>query len=528
VNEASRAAQPILRVENLGFTQWGRRDPTLSGISLALYAGEIVAVLGRRRSGRALLRDIILGLKPRGTIEGAVERSREQRRIAYLPGPSELPLSRWTPTGKQLARILSLRLHSSYNEAVEKLRGALKRLPGAPGFESLGRRPRELNRRERALGALALVLAQNPGIVVADDLAGQLDPVDAEYLLGFLLAAHAEYGFALLYLTGNPVTAARLGGRIAVLRDGRLIEEGPSDVLRDAPAHPYTQTLFRAVPLLKDSTQSTADMRGEPLLQVRGFALTKLRDGAQDPARLLSFDLRKGASVALIGADGSGRRALARAILGLDRAPEGLIIFDSVDVGVLTPSFRRRLKKRIAYITGDDAVLDPRMSVLETVAEPIRSQVQLGREQITRAAQAALLRARLSDLPERWLTRDLDTLQRRRLQIARAWGSAPQLAVLYEPTIGLGALGQALILDQLKELRASHAIATLVATADLTIAQALAEHALVIQDGALVESGPVDVLIHAPKHPYTQALVGAAWRRTRLEPPALPSDFAWV
>jgi peptide/nickel transport system ATP-binding protein len=518
----------ILRIENLSFTPLGQRDAALEGISVTVNAGEIVAILGRRGSGRSLLRDLVLGLRPRGWIGGTVERTRDIRRIAYLPGPSELPLSRHAPADRQLARILAFRMRESFASASATLRATLSRLPGAPDLDGFRRRPRELSRRELALAALALALAEKPELIVADDPAAALDPVDAEELLGFLLAARAENGFAMLYLTGNPVTAARLGGRIAVLRDGRLIEEGASQSLKSWQEHPYTKTLFRAVPLLQESAPSTADMRGEPLLEVRNFALAKSPSGAADPASGLSFELRKGASLALIGAEGSGRRALTRAILGLDRAEERRILFDSVDVGVLSPRFRRRLRKRIAYLSGDDAVLDPRMTVLETVTEPVRAQVHLGRQQILRAGRAALQRAALGDVPEQRLARDLDTLQRRRLQIARVLAASPQLVVLYEPLTGLGALGQALVLDLLRALRRSEGVAMLIATADVTVAQALAEHALVIKDGALVESGPIDMIVRAPKDPYTQALVEAAWRRTRLEPPALPSGFAWV
>jgi ABC-type microcin C transport system duplicated ATPase subunit YejF len=261
-----------------------------------------------------------------------------------------------------------------------------------------------------------------------------------------------------------------------------------------------------------------APSRGEPLLQVRNFALPAPAQSA--PHALINVELRKGGGLALIGVHGSGRRALARAVLGLEPAPKGRILFDSVDIGILSQKQRARLRRRIAFVSGDDSVLDPRMTVLEAVSEPLKTGIRLRRDMVRRSAMALLARVGLGDVPGNRLMSELQPVQRRRLQVARLLAASPQLAVLYEPLAGLGALGQSLIFDLLHDVKRQEGFATLLVTSDVTVAQGLADYAMVIEDEQLIEEGPLARLIQSPRHAYTARLVAAAQTRTT---PALPS-----
>jgi ABC-type glutathione transport system ATPase component len=482
-----------------------------------MYAGEILSVVGREGSGREALRDRLLDIFPAPMDETGTfvigDKGSAVPRIAYLPGASRDAWSPYASARDQLVRILARRQSIPMQSAREELRLVLARLPNAPSLEMLEAKPTELSPRDQALAFLALALAQNPDLLLADDPDSELDPTDSLEYVALLAAERARANCALLYLTGNPAIAARFGGRIAVLRDGRLIEEGAARRLSSEHAHAYTQTLFAAVPRVKPDEPARPGPRSEPLLQVRGFSFEKAKNRAYDPTRTLTFELRRGGSLALVGMRNSGRHDLVRAILGLEEAGQGRIIFDSVDVGVLSSTMRARLRQRVAFVTGDDAPLDPRMTVREFVTEPMRAQINLGREANRRAAETVLKRVGMGDVPLRRLCAELETLNRRRVQLARVLAAVPQLLVLIEPLRRLDALGQALILDLLKDLRERHGVAFLLVTADFRVAQALAENALVIRARKLIEKGPIEELLRAPREDYTKALVDAAYVR---------------
>jgi peptide/nickel transport system ATP-binding protein len=171
------------------------------------------------------------------------------------------------------------------------------------------------------------------------------------------------------------------------------------------------------------------------------------------------------------------------------------------------------------FITGEDDVLDPRMSVRDIVAEPLRTHLNLGAQQNERTTIAALHRVGLGEIPRSLRPGELDVLDRRRLQIARAIAATASLAVLYEPLAGLDSLSGSLILDLLRDYRARSGVAFLLVTANFAVAQALAEEVLVIRDRAVVERGLVWEVLRKPKDPYTKALIAAV---APMKPRALP------
>ena len=182
----------------------------------------------------------------------------------------------------------------------------------------------------------------------------------------------------MLYAARIPQVVARLGGRTIVLQRGRVVEEGEAAHMMGGQTHSYTRSLFHALPQPDTDKLRRASPRGEPLLQVQGLALHagKKTVRARDA---ISFELRRGASLALVGEDRSGRRGLARAVLGLDRRP-GRILFDAVDLNLLSETMTSRLRRRIAFVTSGEDALDPRMTLWDAVDEPLRAYLKLSRE----------------------------------------------------------------------------------------------------------------------------------------------------
>jgi peptide/nickel transport system ATP-binding protein len=505
----------ILEIAELTVARSGA--PQLDRFSLTLDAGESVVVLGEAGSGKEALIRVLGGFAERtdqisGTVRfgnaearPAARRARAPIRIAYLPSPLAQPFVPHVGVLGQLSRVVARKLGSPPASAHEELRLALERLEDAPPLSLLDKKPLALDPVSMAWGLLACACAQTPDLVLADDPFADLGPTAVRALLTALAAEQQRLGFALLYATGGLQPAARLGGRVVVIRHGKVVEEGEAARLASGHAHAYTNTLFKALPqLLLDEPKGRSAARGQPLLQV--FGLDLVAGGRREG---ITFELRRGASLALVGEEGSGRRELARAVLGLDRAPAGRVVFDAVDLNILSRAMTSRLRRRIAFITGADDALDPRMTLWDTVDEPLRAHLNLSGDLVAGYREAALKRVGLASHEGRRTVATLGAFDKRRLQVARAIVSAPLLAVVDEPLRGLDAFAQTIMREVLTDFRTQQGPAFLVITSDFTVAQALAEEAMVFKDMALVERGPIVNILRAPKDPYTKGLIEA-------------------
>ncbi|HEY0282541.1 MAG TPA: ATP-binding cassette domain-containing protein [Rhizomicrobium sp.] len=491
--------------------------PELDRFSLVLEAGESAIVLGEDGSGKEALIRVLGGFAERtdqisGTLRfgnaearPAAKRARAPIRIAYLPNPLAQPFAAHAGVLAQLTRVVARKLGSPLTSAREELRLALERLDGAPLLALLNEKPQVLDPVSTAWGLLACACAQTPDLVLADHAFADLGPTATQALLSALATARKRLGFALLYATGSLQPAARLGGRVVVIRHGRMVEEGDVTRLASGHAHAYTNTLFKALPRLSlDGQKSRNAARGQPLLQVHGLDL-----GALGGREAITFELRRGASLALVGEEGSGRRALVRAVLGLDRAPAGRVVFDAVDLNILSQTMTARLRRRVAFITGADDVLDPRMSLWDAVDEPLRAHLKLTGELVAGYRETALKRVGLASHDGSRTVATLGAFDKRRLQVARAIVSAPLLAVVDEPLRGLDAFAQTIMREVLTDFRTQQDPAFLVITSDFTVAQALADEVMVFKDGKIVERGPIAAVLNAPKDPCTKSLIEA-------------------
>jgi peptide/nickel transport system ATP-binding protein len=507
---------PLLELSDLTVTRGG--TTVLDRLSLRLETGECAILLGEEGSGREALVRVLGGFPDKadsisGTIKfaanparPAAKRLKAPIRIAYLPSPLTNPLSPHASALKQLVRIVARKLGAPFGSAREELRLALERFPTAVTLDLLDTKPDRLDPVTLAIALMAAVTAQTPDLVLADHPFADLGPAAVKLLMTLLRAEHTRLGFGLIYATGGLQAAARLGGRVLVLRAGRVVEEGDATRLMGEHAHAYTKTLFKALPRLnRDAPKPRTAHRGQPLLQVHGLSFvpnTTMRDG-------LTFELRRSASLALVGEAGSGRRAMLRALLGFDKAPSGKVLFDAVDLYRLSEAMASRIRRRIAFVTGEDDCLDPRMTIHDTVEEPLRAHLDLSRDLIAGYRDEALKRVGLASHDGKRTVASLSMFDKRRLQVARAFVGAPLLVVVDEPLKGLDAFAQTIMREVLVDFRATQESAFLVMTSDLTVAQALADEAMVFQDGKIVERGSIAHLVRNPQHDATKALIEA-------------------
>ncbi len=492
----------------------------LEKLSFKLHAAESLIVLGDDGCGQEALLRVLGGHTARdetisGTIKfgdgeakAATRRAKPALRIVYLPGAAQAPLNPYASVLSQLERVVARTHDSPRTSAREELRIALDRLPHAPAFHQLHRKPGELDAMSLSWALLAAAIAQAPDLLIADHAFADLTPTSIKTIVTALQAEQQRLGFALLYAARGLKTAAQLKGRVIVLRQGQVIEEGAFEKLASGQSHAYTRTLFKALPRSCEEPVGRSAARGEPLLQVQ--ALDPKAKKAKAARNGISFELRRGASLALIGERGSGRHELVRALLGLDRFTAGRVVLDQVDMSILSAAMTSRLRRRVAFITGADDALDPRMTLWDTVDEPLRAHLRLPRDMIAGHRETALKRVGLASHDGRRAVATLSPYDKRRLQVARAIVSAPFLAVIDEPLRGLDAFAQSILIELLEDFRRQEGPAFLVVTADFGVAEALADDAMIFKDGRVVERGPLRDIVRNPKDEESRKLIEAA------------------
>jgi peptide/nickel transport system ATP-binding protein len=507
----------LLSIDALTVTRQGSNE--LEHFSLAIDPGETVVLMGEAGCGKEAVMRVLAGAPDSGEIVGgtlqsgaataerAAKLTRPPLRIAYLCGVHPGPLSRQASVSSQLIRVIARRLGQPRSTARAEFALALARLEGAPQPAVFDKPLAMLSPEQLAWGLFAAAFAQAPELLLADHALSGLAPTQARLLARALLAEQKRQGFAILYAAMNTEIAAWLGGRVLVMRHGRIVEEGPIARLATAQAHAYTQTFFKAM-APDASLGPRASGRGQPVLQAFGVKLARASVGGAGGG--LTFELRRGASLALLGEAGSGRRSLMRVLLGLDRPRAGRVVLDAVDVGILAEKMLMRLRRRVAMIAGADDLLDPRMTLWDTVSEPLRAHLKLPRELVANYRDSALKRVGLASLPGDLAVSALSAFDKRRLQVARAIVSAPLLAVVDEPLRGLDAFAQSVMRDLLRNFRAQEGPAFVVITSDFAVAQALCDEAMVLKDGQVIERGPIAELLRAPKESQTKALIEAS------------------
>lgn len=504
----------LLALKDVTVFRHGQSRPVLERFSLAVEKGETVIMLGEAESGKDALMRILAGA-PEGdeTLTGSVRFGLGAEiainriaalavRHAYVPGPFERPLSNVASAGSQLARVIGRRMSVPRASAHAELALALERLNGAPSIETFRKNPAAIAAADLAWGLLAAAIATAPEILLVNHLLASLPPISARAIARALIEEKQRQGFAILYNALGTEVARWFEGRLIVMRHGRIVEEGPASRLTTNQAHVYTQTLLKpaAIPVERNAPRSSA--RGQPVVQAHALQL-KSRDK-------VTFELRRGGSLALIGEEGSGRHAFARQLIGLEAIRAGRVVFDAVDIGVLSRPMMARMRRHVAMISGDDGVLDPRLSVSDTVAEPLHASLNLPRRLVSGYRDAALKRVGLSSLKSDLPVARLSTFDKRRLQVARAIAGGPIFVLIDEPFRGLDAFAQSVTRDLLKSFRAEEGPAFLVVTSDVAVALALADDAMILEGGRVVERGALDDILRAPQQAFTRRLVEAA------------------
>lgn len=493
----------------------------LESLSLELNAGECFIVVGDAGSGKSMLARVLLGCAGPGVeVQGQIAlaglpvaslsparwRNLRGAAAASLCGDAAALFDPLEPAGPQLVRVLraaGLGAGEAKSRLQETMRAAELRDPAR--FWRLY--PGEMTPLHKARARLALIMALRPRLIVADEPLSGLDAEAQLAVAGLLRELPRTLNAALLVLTREPTLAAAFPGRAALLAAGRFVAIGPAaDILRHPRAPAGSRTLLR-LPDLKDEAARAARSPRNVLLQVKDLRTPVAPDaaGLED----VSFDVRGGTCLAVVGERGSGRDSLVPALLGLAPGARGRVLFESVDLARLSPHLLRARLKRIGVLQREGG-FDPRRDIAANLVATLREQAGLTATQAKDRVTAIARRMGLDDgrLAQRPGALPLSDL--RRAELARVLTAEPDVLILDDPTAGLPPSDRAGFVALLKETQARGGFGVLLVTGDLTVAAELADDLLVLRDGKVVERGPALRVLADPQNAYTDRLVKAA------------------
>ncbi len=524
----------LLAVDNLDVDIDGR--PILRDVGLRLARGETLGIIGQSGSGKSMTALALMGLLPEGArVSGRIALDGEDLlrldeaamcsvRGARIGIVFQEPLSALNPLmtiGDQVAEGIRQHRRPARAQADALARAALARVGLDPAQVSPGRFPHELSGGQRQRVAIAMAVAMEPDVIIADEPTTALDVTTQARILDLLRGIVRDGGPGLLLVSHDLGVIAAMADRIAVMDAGRIVETGPAAGFGPRVRHPRARTLLAAATLRAEALPAPVTARSEhepPLLAAhavsRRFALPRAHPFARRTYRHalddVSLQLHEGESVALIGESGSGKSTLARLLLGLDRPDGGRVTYRGADVASLPTDTRRRMRADVQAVFQDPYTsLDPHKRAGWIVAEPLHLDPDAGGSAREDRVAEALREVGLSPDDAKKYPHAFSGGQRQRIALARALVTRPRLVVLDEAVSSLDVSVQAQILDLLARLRAGHGLAYLFITHDLQVARAVAERVAVMRDGRIVEEGPAAQVLHAPRHPYTQALLAA-------------------
>ncbi|MCT1477723.1 ABC transporter ATP-binding protein [Microbacterium sp. p3-SID336] len=508
-------------------------------VSFEIGEGETLALVGESGSGKSTTAHALLGLLPEGgrvtggrvllgglDISGWSDRALRGIRgpeVGLVPQDPTTSLDPVRPVGVQVAEVLRLHGHRDRRARRARVLELLDRVGIDDPSLRARQYPHELSGGMRQRVLIATAIALRPRLLIADEPTSALDATVQKRVLNLLDELQREDGTSILLVTHDLGVAADRATRIAVLKDGRVVEHGPSAAVLADPVDPYTRRLladapafatgFRrpeAPPFLRDAAAVAAE---NPFVIVADGLVKEFRVAGRERFRAVddvSFRVRRGTTHALVGESGSGKSTTARLVTRFLRPDAGTIALAGEDVTTVDGAALRALRRRIQLVSQNPfASLDPRQQIADIVAEPLHNFRIGSRAERRERAVALLDRVALPAELARRRPHELSGGQRQRVAIARALALEPEIVVLDEAVSALDVTVQARILDLLASLQAELALTYLFISHDLAVVRRLSHTVSVLHRGRIVEEGPTDELFHDPQHAVTRELLAA-------------------
>ncbi len=526
----------LLSVRDLGveFEVEGKAIAAMKHASFDLARGETMALVGESGSGKSITALSVLQLlpypmarHPAGSIKfqgrellGADEQTLREVRGNRIAMVFQEPMTSLNPLHtieQQINEVLFL--HKKLDARAARARTLeLLRLVGLPQAEKrLDAYPHQLSGGQRQRVMIAMALANEPDLLIADEPTTALDVTVQAQILHLLKDLQARLGMAILLITHDLTIVRNFADHVCVMTKGEIVESGEVADVFQAPRHAYTRKLLAAEPKGKPG-QPAAD--APVVMQAEGVkvwfpikaGLFRRTIGHVKAVDGIDVNIRAGETLGVVGESGSGKSTLGMALLRLQQA-EGRIVYAGRDLAGLDKPTLRGLRREMQVVFQDPfSSLSPRMSVFQIIEEGLRVHALGGDAEARRQRVAAALEevgldpAAMDRYPH-----EFSGGQRQRIAIARAMVLQPRFVVLDEPTSALDMSVQAQIVDLLRDLQSRHGLAYLFISHDLRVVRALADRVLVMKDGRVMEHGNADALFTAPQTDYTKALIAAAF-----------------
>ena len=531
--EGARAADaPLLSVEGLSveFATASGGARAVDRVDFTIGRGEKFALVGESGSGKTVTALSVLRLNADARYGGRIAfkgrdllgcSERELRavrggEIAMIFQEPMTALNPLYPIGDQICEALELHEGLTRRQAARRAIDLLERTHVPEPHRRFGSYPHQLSGGQRQRAMIAMALACNPKLLIADEPTTALDVTVQRQIVGLLDELQRDTGMSVLLITHDLPLVRSFADRVAVMKDGRIVEQGPTRQVFEQPRDEYTRMLVDSRP-----RRSVADVPAgaPPLLEGRGVGCSfRLRRGwfgarAFDAVRDVDLRLARGETLGIVGESGSGKSTLGLTLLRLAQGDtSGEVVFEGRRIDALGQRALRPLRRDMQIVFQDPFnSLSPRRTVLQIVEEGLA----LHRPQLDASARRGAVVAMLDEvgLDAGALDRyphEFSGGQRQRISIARAVILQPALLVLDEPTSALDVSVQRQVLDLLAALQRRHAMAYVFITHDLAVVRAMAHRVIVMKDGRIVEAGETGALFAAPREAYTRELLAAS------------------
>jgi peptide/nickel transport system ATP-binding protein len=519
------AEEPILGVSELtvGLPAGADRPFAIEAVSLELRAGEILCVVGESGSGKSVLSSAIMGALPKGLAiqKGGVFlgghdvthqserawRAIRGRRVAMIPQEPLASLNPSTRVGRQIEEVFAI--HGQGDRQTRQAEAL--RLIGEMHLPDPARiaaaYPHQLSGGQCQRICIAMALALNPDVLIADEPTTALDVTTQAQVLKLICELRDLHGQGVLFITHDLGVVSDIADRIAVMEKGRLVEMGSARQVLRAPSHPYTQRLLAAAPSFIPPSRPRPKTGETLCLQIEDLEKTY---GETKALRGANLRVESASTVSIVGESGSGKTTLARLLVRLIDPSGGRVLLNGADLAALSGGQLRQGRRRIQMIFQDPfGSLNPRRPVGSTLARAAVLSGVAPREAKVLAKQL-LLRVGLSAEAYHRTPSAFSGGQRQRIGIARALAMKPDILIADECVSALDVSVQAQILELLRELQQDLGLTILFITHDLRVAAQVSDRIVVMRAGEIVEAGDVVSLLSEPQHPYTRALLDAA------------------
>jgi peptide/nickel transport system ATP-binding protein len=553
--------EPVLSVRNLSveFPVHKGVVHAVKDVSFDLHASETLCVVGESGSGKSVTARAILQLiaapgritsgeilldRPGGKVDivglgahGPAIRAVRGRRIAMIFQEPMTSLSPVHTIGRQIIETILLHEKVSKEEARRRAAALLERVRIPDPEKALDRYSFEFSGGMRQRAMIAIALSCNPDVLIADEPTTALDVTTQAEILALIRELQRDRGMAVLFITHDMGVVAQIADRVMVMYRGSKVEENGVFELFERPAEPYTQALLGSVLKLETPAPRPAPRAQEKPIAVidklelhfplntgmfgRATAYLKAIDG-------VSLTINEGETVGVVGESGSGKTTLGRTLLRVYSPTAGHVHYwrgdgRSVDMATMNRRDLRSLYGEVRMVFQDPhSSLNPRMTVYQTISEPLRTNTDMSERQMRARVAELLEKVGLpSDIGDRY-PHAFSGGQRQRISIARAVAVRPRLIVADEPTSALDVSLRHQVLDLMRDLQAELGLSYLFISHDISVIRYFCDRVAVMKSGRIVEIGDVAQICEAPTHPYTQALISAVPRpdpRLRTDAP---------